>query len=180
MRALRYFVGAEAYNETGLVLLLSLEQIEKHEAWNDIWGFTLVWIETPLPETMELKMKFAIRMKQISIFNRIGKSVKELLDKIELLLLVADTQEPFIYDVSLYVASQLALISPINANAHILRALRISQLSANNQEDVDLIHPGTIIWMTAAGVQNALQLDDWLSTLLKFSDFQLFLYPWKK
>ncbi|MFF2018905.1 hypothetical protein [Paenibacillus sp. NPDC058177] len=173
IRALGYFVGAEAYNEAGLVLLLSLEQVEKHEAWNDIWGFTLIWIETPLPETMELKMKLAIRMKQISIFNRMDKPTNELLEKIELLLLAADPQESFIYDVSLFVASQLALISPIKANAHILRALKISQLSTNNQEEFDLIHPGTIIWMTAAGVQNALQLDDWLNTLHKFSEFQL-------
>lgn len=50
VRALGHFVSAKAYREAGLILIVSLNQIEEHEAWSDYWGFTKIWVEAPLPK----------------------------------------------------------------------------------------------------------------------------------
>lgn len=178
IRAIGHFVAAEAYREAGLTLLVSLEQIEKHEAWNDFWGFTRIWVEAPLPEAMDLNMKLAIRMKQITVLNKMHQPVDDLLDKLDILLASADMRDTFVSAISLFAATFLALRSPEKANKYISQALKTVELEFEQSRDedpslFDTFHPAILIWLTGAGVRNGKQLANWLDTLESFTENQL-------
>ncbi|MBV6712503.1 hypothetical protein [Paenibacillus chitinolyticus] len=178
IRAIGHFVAAEAYREAGLTLLVSLEQIEKHEAWNDVWGFTRIWVEAPLPEAMDLNMKLAIRMKQITVLNKMHQPVDDLLNKLDILLATADMRDIFVSAISLFVATFLALRSPEKANKYISQALNTVELEIEQSRDedsslFDTFHPAILIWLTGAGVRNGKQLANWLDTLESLTVNQL-------
>lgn len=167
IRVIGHFVTAEAYREAGLTLLVSLEQIEKHEAWDDVWGFTRIWVETPLPEAMDLNMKLAIRMKQIIVLNKMNQPIDELLHKLDSLLSKADIQDTFASSISLFAATYLALRSPDKANEYISRSLNVVE------SEFETFHPAELIWLTGAGMRTGKHLKNWLNTLESYTENQL-------
>ncbi|MFT9848077.1 hypothetical protein [Aneurinibacillus sp. REN35] len=175
VRAIGYFVAAEAYKEAGLTLIVSLDQLEQHKVYKDVWGFTSIWADTSLPDQMDYETKLALRTKQIMVFQKMGKSITYLLQDLDCLLTsVEDSNSTVVFITMLYAASLHALDNAEKANTYLIHSLNI--LDANTKElddEFNKFHLASLIWVTGAGVRTSSELRLWLEALRSMTPEQL-------
>jgi hypothetical protein len=168
LRAIGYFVAAEAYKEAGTTLILSIDQLDRHNVSKDIWGFTSLWSDTPLPDQMDYETKLLLRVKQIMIYKKMGKSTKYLLSDLDLLLSNAENFKSTLANFAmLYAASLYALNDVEKANRYLVRSLPIlEKKNVGMEEELSELHPAAaLIWVTGVGVSSSSEILSWLETL---------------
>ncbi|HFK1531050.1 TPA: hypothetical protein ACGXM6_004865 [Bacillus cereus] len=168
IKAIQHFISAEAYKEAAMTLIASLDQLEENKAYSDVWGFSLLWYNTPLPEKMDLHSKMLLRTKQIMVLTKMQKDVAHLIQELEGLIENSGNEDAMANFISLYLAYYFLEKNPLKATEYLVAGLRKLNLlnpeSENILEDLK-VHPASMIWIIGFQLKSSHEIVKWLEMI---------------
>ncbi|MDD2636215.1 MAG: hypothetical protein PHW82_12055 [Bacteroidales bacterium] len=178
LKAISYFVTANAYNDAGFVLILVLKEAVNNPKSFFEWGFHLYWENTPLPKKMDIVLQLYIRSLQILIHMQENIGIEYLIEDLEQICTVATKKEINFAPAYLLLSNHYAITSPSKA----LQYLMIG----NNQYDKlvqEINDPNVLtdyfkdfdsmIWVSVIGIKTIDNALSWFETITKLSKNQI-------
>ncbi|WP_340397442.1 hypothetical protein NST50_29665 [Paenibacillus sp. FSL E2-0202] len=174
IRAIGHFLKAESYREAGLTVIMSLSQLEEHAVEVDHWGFTTMWVDTHMPDGMDLKTKIMILTKQIIVLRKMKLSSNRQLHNLDILLSQATNTDTYAQMIRLYLASIYSLEDADKAIDYITQVLNsdVEGIALNSQEEYfsNLI---LVIWLSSVMISTEQQLEKWMGNIHRLPKDQL-------
>lgn len=172
LKVITYFLGAEEYDNVGLVLINTLNEMDMQNINRDEWGFSSIWYGIQLPEKMQIDIKLYLRVIQVKYCILIGKDIDTLLEDFDNLL-----KQSNISFIALYMAVILSLKKPQKANEYFLKSINSSlNMQLPNGESIELpkgFHIESLIWITGSSIKSNEDIFNWINTLKQLSQKQI-------
>lgn len=171
IKAITYFIKSNEYNKAGFILVLVLSESLKNSKLFFEWGFNLFWLNTSLPEEMDLILQMQIRVFQINILNDEDKD-KFLINDLESIVGKASLAGINTAPAYMLLSYNYARVDTKKANTYLLKGLKdiqdLKTLSDTNL--VENLPTENFIWVTAFGIKNEDDLSNWFDTVQTFTD----------
>jgi hypothetical protein len=175
-----HYHHAGEHGKSGSLLLMTLDQAQKHLDWikNDI--LLQLWTNEPLPEGIDLNLRLAIRGLHILLFHKLGKSLDYLFADFDVLMSQATEHERFgAAGAVSYIVMGVGRKYPMQAGRWFRQFLKLptpkakrssgrrkprptDQPELNLREDFPL---HVFIWMLVGELTTTTHVSDWLDTV---------------
>jgi hypothetical protein len=168
-QAINHFCQAEAFNRAGSLFLYLLDDARTLAAGKDIGVLDGVWVESPLPERMDLNIRLIARGLQIAVLPKYGRPIDYVLADLDGLMAAAtDAHSLGIRGVAVMAAVHLASRDPDRTLQYIGRALILSNAEEPGAEATFLGEGRRLedmLWFLVPQIVTPARLARWLTIL---------------
>ena len=180
-----HFVGAEAFDRAGLMLISALQKINSMDELADGHRLLTLWDSPPLPEQMDLGIRLYLRGLQVATRYKYNKDITYIVEDMDVLFEQASENEAWAV-VGVTATTNLILVQEdLNrANHYLLKALHFSPnvlvLNSNELVFPEGISLELMIWSNAQGINTVNHLNNWIETVEQLTPEQrqqVFTHP---
>jgi len=168
--AIIYFLGAEAFERAGLMLIHELQELNSIDALVDDGGLLSIWTGYTLPDQMDLGIRLYLSGLLVAVGHKYGKNISHVLENLDILLEQASEKEAWaVVGVAVVTNSVLARNDLNRANHYLRSALRFLPYVRKPNTD-EFLSPEEVplelmLWSNARGIGTPEHMDDWLNTV---------------